>query len=140
MVVPGLAMASGDTCIITVKGCGGPGAMPQLALDHAVAGASIVMALQTGIISVGAFLSGDAPNVIPCTAELRLTVRAMRPDVRYLLEQRITEIAQTQAASYGAVAEPEPITASEGFAFNDRVLSTGASYCVKLVERWLAAG
>jgi hippurate hydrolase len=154
---------------------------------------------------VGAFLSGDAPNVIPGTAELRLTVRAMQPAVRDLLERRITDIAQAQAASYGAVAEvnyirrypvlkntpehtdfclqlvkdwlgeggvvaaPEPVTASEDFAFflekvpgcfinigngtgsqggcsvhnagydfNDRVLSTGASYWVKLAERWLA--
>jgi hippurate hydrolase len=163
--------------------------------------------LQTAIISVGAFLSGDAANVIPGQAELRLTVRAFRPDVRDLLEKRITEIAQTQAAVYGAtadvdyrrgypvlnndaaqtafcqqvvrdwlgeeglVAHPEPITASEDFAFflervpgcyinigngvgseggcmvhnagydfNDRVLSTGASYWVKLAEAYLRRG
>jgi len=209
-------MASGDTCIITVKGTGGHGAMPQSAVDPVVAGASIVMALQTvvarnvpplhtGIVTVGAFLAGDAPNVIPGTAELRLTVRAMQPSVRDLLERRIAEIAQAQAASFGATAEvnyirrypvlnntpehtefckqlvrdwlgedglvtnPEPLTASEDFAFflekvpgcyinigngigsvggcmvhnagydfNDRVLSTGASYWVKLAERWLA--
>jgi hippurate hydrolase len=109
-------MASGDTCIITVRGKGGHGAMPQAAVDPVVAGASIVMALQTivsrnvpplhmGIVTVGAFLAGDAPNVIPETAELRLTVRAMQPAVRDLLEKRITEIAQAQAASYGATAE-----------------------------------
>ena len=194
--VPGFAMASGDTCIITVKGTGGHGAIPQTAVDPVVVGASIVMALQTivarnvpplhtGIITVGAFLAGDAPNVIPGTAELRLTVRAMQPTVRDLLERRISELAQAQAASYGATADvnyirdwlsedglvvnPEPITASEDFAFflekvpgcyinigngigsvggcmvhnaaydfNDRVLSTGASYWVKLAERWLA--
>jgi hippurate hydrolase len=50
--------------------------MPQAAVDPVVVGASIVMALQTivsrnvpplhtGIITVGAFLAGDAPNVIP---------------------------------------------------------------------------
>jgi hypothetical protein len=59
-----------------------------------VAAASIVMALQTvvarnvpplhtGIVTVGAFLAGDAPNVIPGTAELRLTVRVMQPSVRF---------------------------------------------------------
>jgi len=215
--VPGFAMASGDTCIITVKGTGGHGAIPQTAVDPIVAGSAIVMALQTvvarnvpplhtGIITVGAFLAGDAPNVIPGTAELRLTVRAMQPSVRDLLEKRIAEIAQAQAHSFGATAEvnyirrypvlnntpehtefckqvvrdwlgddglvanPEPVTASEDFAFflekvpgcyinigngvgsqggcmvhnaaydfNDRVLSTGATYWVKLAERWLAA-
>ena len=101
--VPGFAMASGDTCIITVKGTGGHGAIPQAAVDPVVVGASIVMALQTivarnvpplhtGIVTVGAFLAGDAPNVIPGTAELRLTVRAMQPAVRDLLEKRITDL------------------------------------------------
>ena len=213
--VPGYAMASADTCYIKVRGTGGHGAMPHHAVDTVVAASSIVMALQTivsrnvnplhtGIISVGAFHSGDAPNVIPGEAELRLTVRAFRPDVRDLLEKRISEIAQTQAAVYGATAEvnyvrqfpvlnnhpaqtafcqqvirgwlgedglhaqAEPVSASEDFAFflervpgcyvnigngtgsvggcmvhnagydfNDRVLSTGATYWVKLAEAYL---
>jgi len=114
--VPGFAMASGDTCIITVKGTGGHGALPHRAVDTIVAASSIVMSLQTivsrnvnplhtGVISVGAFHSGDAPNVLPGEAELRLTVRAMQPAVRDLLEQRIGEVARTQAAVYGATAE-----------------------------------
>jgi hippurate hydrolase len=213
--IPGYAMASGDTCIIKVRGVGGHGAIPQSAVDPVVAGAAIVMALQSivsrnvpplhaGIVTVGAFLAGDAPNVIPGEAELRLTVRALRPEVRDLLERRITEIATQQAAVFGATAEvdyirrypvlnnhpaetafcqqvvrdwlgddglianAEPVTASEDFAFflervpgcyinigngegsdggcmvhnpgydfNDRVLSTGASYWVKLAEAWL---
>jgi hippurate hydrolase len=214
--IPGFALASSDTCIIRVRGKGGHGAMPHVAVDPIVAASSIVMSLQTivsrnvpplqmGIVTVGAFLAGDAPNVIPGSAELRLTVRAFRPDVRDLLEQRITEIARTQASVYGATAEVEyqrrypvlhnhaqetafcqqvvrdwlgedgllpdtdPITGSEDFAFflekvpgcyvfigngegeeggcmvhnpgydfNDRVLSTGASYWVRLAEAWLA--
>ncbi|MEO7937378.1 MAG: amidohydrolase, partial [Burkholderiaceae bacterium] len=77
--VPGYAMASGDTCIIHVRGTGGHGAMPHHAADTIVAASAIVMALQTivsrnvnplhaGIISVGAFISGDAPNVLPGVA------------------------------------------------------------------------
>jgi hippurate hydrolase len=90
--------------------------MPQVSVDPVVAASSIVMALQTivsrnvpplqmGVVTVGAFHAGNAPNVIPDEAELKLTVRAFRPDVRDLLERRITEIAQTQAAVYGASAE-----------------------------------
>jgi hippurate hydrolase len=213
--VPGFAMASGDTCLIKVRGVGGHGAMPHKAVDTIVAASSIVMALQTivsrnvdplhtGIVSVGAFHSGEAPNVLPDEAELRLTVRAFRPDVRDLLEKRIGEIARAQAAVYGATADvnyirrypvlnnhpketefckqvirdwlgpeglienPEPVSGSEDFAFflekvpgcyvfigngegseggcmvhnagydfNDRVLSTGASYWVKLAEAYL---
>jgi len=116
VAVPGYAMASSDTCIIKVRGKGGHGAMPQSSIDPVVAGASIVMALQTivsrnvpplemGIVTVGAFLSGTASNVIPNEAELRLTVRAFKPEVRDLLERRIGEIARAQAAVYGATAE-----------------------------------
>ena len=215
VAVPGFAMASSDSVVITVRGKGGHGAMPQAAVDPVVAASSIVMALQTivsrnvpplqmGIVTVGAFHAGEAPNVIPESAELRLSVRAFRPDVQDLLEKRITEIAQAQAAVYGASAEvdyqrrypvlrndpghtefckqvvrdwlgpegvldvTEPVTGSEDFAFflekvpgcyvfigngeggdggcmvhnpgydfNDRVLSTGASYWVKLAEAWL---
>ena len=115
VALPGFAMASSDTAIIKVRGKGGHGAMPQAAVDPVVAASSIVMALQTvvsrnvpplemGVITVGAFHAGEAPNVIPDEAELRLTVRAFRPDVRDLLERRIHEVAQAQAAVYGATA------------------------------------
>jgi hippurate hydrolase len=116
IVLPGHAMASSDTVVIKVRGTGGHGAMPHHAADPVVAASSIVMALQTivsrnvppvqmGIVTVGAFLAGDAPNVIPGEAELRLTVRAYKPEVRDLLEKRITEIAHTQASVFGATAE-----------------------------------
>ena len=116
VAVPGFAMASSDSVIIKVRGKGGHGAMPQAAVDTVVVASSIVMSLQTivsrnvpplemGIVTVGAFHAGEAPNVIPETAELRLSVRAFRPDVQDLLERRITEIAHAQAAVYGATAE-----------------------------------
>ncbi|OYU43344.1 MAG: hypothetical protein CFE44_18925, partial [Burkholderiales bacterium PBB4] len=114
--IDGPAMASSDTATITVRGKGGHGAMPHVAVDPVVAAASIVMALQTivsrnvppldmGIVTVGAIHSGTTFNVIPETAELKLTVRSLRPAVRDQLQQRITEIAQAQAAVYGATAE-----------------------------------
>ncbi len=114
--ISGPAMASSDTATITVRGKGGHGAVPQLAVDPVVAASSIVMALQTivsrnvppldmGIITVGAFQSGTTYNVIPETAELKLTIRALRPQVRDQLERRIHEVVQAQAAVYGATAE-----------------------------------
>jgi hippurate hydrolase len=117
-VLPGFAMASSDTAILRIAGNGGHGAMPHLTVDPVVVGSSIVMALQTivsrnvaplqmGVVTVGAFLAGEAANVIPGTAELRLTVRAFDPGVRDLLERRIHELAAGQAASYGATVAVE---------------------------------
>ena len=107
----GAAMASSDNVTITLEGVGGHGAMPHCAADPVVAGAAIVMGLQSivarnvdplhmSVITVGAFNAGKANNVIPQTATLKLSVRALDRDVRNLLEDRITELVHNQAASY----------------------------------------
>ncbi len=49
--------------------------------------------------------SGRANNVIPDSAHLELSVRALDSEVRSLLQQRITEIAHAQAQSFGVKAE-----------------------------------
>ena len=114
--IPGPAMASSDVAIITVRGQGGHGALPHKSVDAVVVGAAIVMALQTivgrnvpplemGVVTVGAFLAGNAPNVIADTAELRLSIRAFNPEVQDLLEKRVVEIAKAQALVHGATAE-----------------------------------
>lgn len=112
----GPTMASSTTVTIRLTGKGGHGAMPHHAADVVVAGSSIVMALQTvvarnvdplamAVVTVGAFHAGDAPNVIPETAELRLSVRSLDPEVDLLLERRIRAIVTAQAESYGVMAE-----------------------------------
>jgi len=112
----GAAMASSDYVGITLHGTGGHGAMPHLAADPVVAASSIVMALQsvvsrnvdplkTAVITVGSFHAGKANNVIPQTAELQLSVRALDPAVRNTLERRIIELVNAQATSYGVKAD-----------------------------------
>jgi hippurate hydrolase len=108
-------MASADTVTIKVIGHGGHGAVPHKAVDPVVVCASIVIALQSivsrnvnpqdvAIITVGSIHAGSASNVIPAFAEMSLSVRALTPEVRRLLELRITELVQGQAASFGAQA------------------------------------
>jgi hippurate hydrolase len=112
----GATMASSENITIVLHGKGGHGAMPQSAADPVVAGASIVMALQTivsrnvspqqmAVITVGSFQSGQANNVIPQTATLNLSVRSLDRDVRLFLNQRIEALVQAQALSYGLRAE-----------------------------------
>ena len=114
----GPMMASSDYVTITIDGVGGHGAMPHQAADPLVAGSAIVLGLQsivarnvdpqeTAVITVGAFQSGVANNVIPQKAVLSLSVRALNPQVRELLQKRITELAQAQAQSYGVRASVE---------------------------------
>ena len=112
----GAFMPSSDTVIVTVQGKGGHGSAPHLAADPVVAAAHIIVALQTivsrnvdpremAVISVGAIHGGDAPNVIPDKVEMRLTVRAFRPETREMLRQRITELVQAQAQTLGVQAQ-----------------------------------
>ena len=112
----GPTMASSENITITLHGKGGHGAMPHLAADPVVAGAAIVMGLQTivsrnvaplqmAVITVGSFKSGQANNVIAQTATLELSVRSLDRTVRTLLNQRIEALAQAQAQSFGVRAE-----------------------------------
>ena len=112
----GAAMASSDYATIRIIGTGGHGAMPHLAADPLVAAAAIVMALQTivsrnvdplhaAVVTVGALHAGQANNVIPALATLELSVRALDPGVRLLLEQRIKALVIAQASSFGVRAE-----------------------------------
>jgi hippurate hydrolase len=59
------------------------------------------------VITVGAFLAGDANNVIPQTATLKLSVRSLDRGVHQLLNQRIRELVEAQAQSYGCKATIE---------------------------------
>lgn len=112
----GPMMASSDYVKITLQGSGGHGALPHRAIDPVVAGAAIVMALQSivsrnvdpqemAVITVGAFQAGRANNVIPQTATLELSVRALDRDVRSLLEQRVIALVNAQAQSFGVTAQ-----------------------------------
>jgi hippurate hydrolase len=112
----GAAMASSDYATITITGQGGHGAMPHRAADPIVAAASIVMALQTivsrnvdplqpAVVTVGALHSGKANNVIPASATLELSVRALDRDVRATVERRVKAVVAAQAESFDVQAQ-----------------------------------
>jgi len=114
----GAAMASSENILVHIEGKGGHGAMPHLSADPVVAGSAIVMGLQTivsrnvaplqmAVITVGAFQAGQANNVIPQSATLKLSVRALDRGVRELLRRRIVELIEAQAQSYGVSAKVE---------------------------------
>ena len=120
----GPAMASSDYVTIRLHGIGGHGALPHTTADPLVAAASVVMALQTivarnvdplqtAVVTVGSLQAGQANNVIPEEATLKLSVRALDPQVRVLLRQRILELVDLQARSYGVEAR---IDWREGYA------------------------
>jgi hippurate hydrolase len=120
----GPMMAAVDNWQVTLTGKGSHGSMPEKSIDPVVAGASIVMALQTvvarnvpplesAVVTVGAFQAGDAGNVIPQTAVLRLSIRSLTQDTRELVLDRVKTIIQTQAACFGVDVEINPGSSGE---------------------------
>lgn len=115
---PGTAMVGGDGFKIVITGLGGHGAQPNLCIDPIAVGAQIVVALQTivsreldptlpGVISVCAFLSGNASNVIPDTAELRGTIRSVTAEQGKMMAKRVEEIVRGVAETMRAKVEIE---------------------------------
>ncbi|WNJ80162.1 M20 aminoacylase family protein [Cedecea neteri] len=115
---PGALMASSDSLTITLEGKGGHGSMPEHCIDPTIAGASIVMALQTivsrnidpqdsAVVTVGSLQSGTTHNIIPHSAVLKLNMRAFKKEVREALKQRVETLVHAQAESFGVKASIE---------------------------------
>ncbi|HQY29682.1 MAG TPA: amidohydrolase [Thermomicrobiales bacterium] len=112
----GAMMVGGDGFTITIHGAGGHGALPNICIDPIVAGAALITALQTvvsrsnnplnpGVVTVGTIHSGHASNVIPDTLTFGGTIRFVDEEQRLLMRKRLTEIAESTAAAFGARAE-----------------------------------
>lgn len=112
----GDVMAAVDNWEIKITGKGGHGSMPELTIDPVVAGSSLVMALQTivsrnvapansAVVTVGAFQSGEAGNVIAQSAILRLSIRTKTDADRKLVLNKIRDLTRTQTEGYGCTYE-----------------------------------
>jgi amidohydrolase len=112
----GPIMASADQFSIVVQGRGGHAARPQDSIDPVLVSAHIITALQSivgrnvdplesGVVSLTCVKAGDAYNVIPQTASLMGTCRALTPAMREMLEERVRHIAVNTALTFGATAE-----------------------------------
>jgi len=115
---PGPLLAAADRWDIRITGKGGHAAHPHTTFDPMVAGASIVMSLQTivsrnidpqdaTVVTVGFFKAGSAYNVIPGEAHIGGTTRTTTPENRALAQRRIKEICDGAAQMYGVKVEVE---------------------------------
>ncbi|MGJ8645839.1 MAG: M20 aminoacylase family protein [Marinomonas colpomeniae] len=110
----GAMMASLDTFDIKVTGKGCHAAMPHMGIDPIVAASDIVLRLQTivsrhisplesAVVSITMFNSGEAINVLPESASLQGTVRCLngvvRDQVQTLLEGYIDSYNQSPGLS-----------------------------------------
>src|SRR6185503_9334083 len=112
----GAMMAAVDNWEVELSGKGSHGSMPELSIDPVVAGSSLVMALQTivsrnvsphnsAVVTVGAFHSGNAGNVIAQAAILRLSIRTKTTADREMVLDKVRELTSMQAEGYGCTHE-----------------------------------
>jgi len=115
---PGYRFSNADSLRITIFGKGGHGSMPNSTIDPIVIAARVVVTLQTivarevkpgevAVVTVGYIQAGTKNNIIPDHAELGLTVRSYKPDVRKQVLAAIERIAKAEANAAGATQEPK---------------------------------
>lgn len=113
---PGAAMAGTGVFDLEILGKGGHAAFPHECIDPVVVGSEIVGNLQTlvsrasnplapAVISVTQFHAGFTYNVIPSSAKLAGTFRALESGVLEMLQAEIPRRARTVAEGYGATLD-----------------------------------
>lgn len=120
---PGPLMASNDDFIIEIRGKGGHGGMPHLAIDSVVATSALVLQLQSivsrfvdplqpAVVTIGSIQGGMAQNVIADRCRLSGTVRCFDEETRKWIARLVKQVTEGTVAAYGAEAE---ITYTTGY-------------------------
>ncbi len=116
-ITPGTYNTNADSLRITIYGKGGHGASPHTTVDPIIIAARTILALQTivsrevkpgemAVVTIGYVHAGTKNNVIPDQAELGLTVRTYKQDVRQQVLAAIERITKAEAEAAGAPREP----------------------------------
>jgi len=134
-ITPGYAKANADSVRITVYGKGGHGAQPHTTIDPVLIAARIAVTVQSivareikpgdaAVITIGYIQAGTKNNIIPDDAQMGLTVRSFKPEVRQHLLAAIERVAKGEAMAAGA--EKMPLVEkyeSTSAVYNDPVLT-----------------
>jgi len=116
-IVPGTYDTNADSIRITIYGKGAHGSMPHKSVDPIVIAARTILSLQTivsrevkpgemAVVTVGYIRAGTKNNIIPDQAEMALTVRTFKQDVRKQILASIERIAKAESTAGGVPREP----------------------------------
>jgi len=111
----GSLLASADNLTVTVHGSGGHASAPHKALDPIPIAAEIILATQVaitrsidvfdpGVVTFAKLTAGTTNNIIPPTAELDGTIRAVSEETRASIHELVERVATNVAAAHGATA------------------------------------
>lgn len=108
----GSILASADKLSLTIEGRGGHGAHPHTVLDPMLMAASLIMNLQSvvsrkvspadsAVLSLCKIQGGTAHNIVPNSIAIEGTVRALKPEVRDMVEAEVHRIAKATGEAFG---------------------------------------
>jgi hippurate hydrolase len=115
----GFRMAGSIQMDVEIFGQGGHGSTPHHAIDPVVMGSQAVMAYQSivsrrvdqsqpAVLTVGAFQAGQANNIIPDSATLKLNLRWYDPVVKDTMVASIKSVTDNIARMHGVPEERMP--------------------------------
>lgn len=117
----GTSMAGCIRFRITVLGTGCHGAMPELGVDPINIAAHIYLSLQEiisreissttpAILTIGKFVGGNAPNIIPNQVVMEGTIRSFSKEISDFIFKRMEEITEATAKLFRGEARLEELS------------------------------
>jgi len=154
----GLYMASADEIYITIKGKGGHGALPHLAVDPILIASHMIVALQQvvsriarptipSVLTFGKITGMGATNVIPSEVKIEGTFRTLDESWRDEAHKRMVEIAKGIVEGMGGeldfqIARGYPFLKNDE-TITDKCMIAAKEYLgesqVKELDIWMAA-
>lgn len=142
-ITDGLLTASADEFYVTVKGKGGHGSAPHMAIDPIYIAGQIITSIQGYITRVvdpvehvvftwGKVVGGERQNVISETCRLEGTLRTHSRPIRKLLKEDLPNFIKSIAETFGGEAEVEVITGYD-VGINDKTLNESIRSATKRV-------
>ncbi|MDV4150908.1 M20 family metallopeptidase [Clostridium sp. AL.422] len=112
----GTSIAGCNRFRIVVKGTGCHGAMPELGVDPINIAAHIYLSLQEiisreisatkpAVVTIGKFVGGDAPNIIPNQVIMEGTIRSLDKELGEFIFNRMNDIVVSTAKMFRGEAE-----------------------------------
>lgn len=142
----GPRMAASDIFNIRITGRSGHAGKPQQCVDATIAGAAVVLNLQSiisremdpiesAVVTIGHFISGSQHNIISGESFIQGTVRTFSIEHAKYIEKAVNRIATSTAISYNCTCEVEYKRSAHPVVVNDEhVVRTAYEAAKKLFD------
>ena len=140
----GTSIAGCNRFRIVVKGIGCHGAMPETGVDPINIDAHIYLSLQEitsreipstkpTVLTIGKFVGGDAPNIIPKEVIMEGTIRSLDKELGQFIFNRINDIVKSTAKMFRGEAELIELSSVPPLANDTNLAKELGSYVKDLV-------